>query len=524
MFSPKIHRYLFLFGLFSLAFGLMVGSVPTSVPQFILLGNWIIEGDYKRKLSLLKTNKLFWIITSIFFLHLVGMLYTQNISDGLTDLRIKVPLLFLPGLLFSSKPIDAKEFKILLYCFIAGSVVNTAWCLIYNYILHTNDVVRNASRFMSHIRLGLYINVAIACCFYFIINGIKAIYKVLFAIILVYFVFTLYALGLASGLVNMSFLAIFALIIFLFKQKLYIKIGSIVILLISTSYIIYFFISFLNSQLVVQKNESNTPRMYNAAGNLCLNSDISTQKENGNYVYMNIQTIELQKEWSRRFPDDSFTYGADSNNLQRYNVLIRYMASKGVFKDSAGMALLSDQDFKNIQNNVTNYKYPEWSFMQKRAYEFVWEYDEFVNGRGINGHSLTMRLYFWKAASVVIKNNFLFGVGTGDVQDELNKTYIETHSPLTKQWFKRPHNQFITITVSLGILGLLVFIFSFLYPVITLRKHLHILFWPYFLILCVSFILEDTLETQAGLSFYAFFYLMFIVLAYNSKTQQNPVD
>ncbi|MBL7921633.1 MAG: O-antigen ligase family protein [Bacteroidia bacterium] len=521
MFSPNIHRYLFLFGLFSLAFGLMVGSVPTSVPQFILLGNWIIEGDYKRKFNLLKTNKLFWIITSIFFLHLIGMLYTENINDGLTDLRIKLPLLFLPGLLFSSNPIDVKEFKILLYCFIAGSAVNTGWCLIYNYILHTNDVARNASRFMSHIRLGLYLNVAIASCFYFMLQHAKTVYKMLFGILLLYFIFSLYALGLASGFVNLSILSAFALISFLFKQKLYVKLGSIVILLGVICYMIYYFTSFLNSQLVVQKTETNSPRMYNAAGNICLNSEISTQKENGNYVYMNIQTIELQKEWSRRFPEDSFTY-TPPYNLQRYNVLIRYMASKGLYKDSAGISLLSNEDFKNIQNNITNYKYPEWGFMQKRIYEFVWEYDEFMNDRSVNGHSLTMRLYFWKAASVIIKNNLLFGVGTGDVQNQLNKTYVETHSPLSKDWFKRPHNQFITITVSLGMFGLLIFLFSFIYPVIKLKKQIHILFWPYFLILCISFILEDTLETQAGLSFYAFFYSIFIAQAYYLKKQQNP--
>lgn len=524
MFSPKIHRYLFLFGLFSLAFGLMVGSVPTSVPQFILLGNWIIEGDYKRKLNLLKTNKLFWIITSIFFLHLIGMLYTENLNDGLTDLRIKLPLLFLPGLLFSSKPIDAKEFKIILYCFIAGSVINTAWCLIYNYILHTNEIARNASRFMSHIRLGLYLNVAIVCCFYFIVQSGKKVYKGLFTVLLLYFIFTLYALGLASGLVNLSILFAFALVVFLLRQKLYVKIGAVTALLGIVFYTVHIFSSFLNSQLQDHQSERNKPHVRNTVGNIYLNSDISTQKENGNYVYMNIQTLELQREWNRRFPKDSFNYMPYPHNLQRYNILIRYMASKGLYKDSMGIAMLNEQDVKNIQNNITNYKYPDWSFMQKRIYEFVWEYDEFINERGVNGHSLTMRLYFWKAAAVIIKNNLLFGVGTGDVQNQLNKTYVETHSPLSKDWYKRPHNQFITITVSLGLLGLLVFLFSFIYPVIKLKKQIHILFWPYFLILCISFILEDTLETQAGLSFYAFFYSIFIAKAYYLKKQQNPGD
>ena len=199
------------------------------------------------------------------------------------------------------------------------------------------------------------------------------------------------------------------------------------------------------------------------------------------------------------------------------------MASKGLNKDSAGLTKLNADDFKNIQNNVTNYLYPTWSFLHKRIYEFVLEYDELVHERNINGHSLTMRLYFWKAATSVVKNNLLFGVGTGDVQTELNKTYMETDSPLSKEWYKRPHNQYLTITVALGLFGLIIFLISFLYPVIILKKHLHVLFWPYFLVLIVSFVLEDTLETQAGLSFYAFFFTLFISQAYFKK-QQNLVD
>lgn len=523
MFSEKVHRYLFLFGLFSLAFGIMLGTVPTSVPQFILLGNWIIEGGFKRKWQQLSTNKLFWIITSLFLLHLIGMTYTQDLDSGLTSIRILMPLMFLPMLLFSTKPINEKEFKLLLYCFLLGSLVSTIWCLIYNYILHSNDVVRNASRFMSHIRLGLYLNVAIGCCFYFIWTVVKNLYKFLFGILLLYFVFVLYALGLASGLVNLSILFFFGLIIFLFRQKMHIKIISLVIILVGAFYGYNFFNSIFNSQLNTLATENNIPQKRSVGGNTYLHYDSSTQKENGNYAYINIQPSELQREWKVRFPEDSFSYMPHLHNIQRYQVLLRYMASKGLNKDSAGLAKLSKEDLSNIQKNITNYKYPQWSFLHKRVYELMWEYDEFMNERNVNGHSLTMRLYFWKAATAVIKKNILFGVGTGDVQNELNKTYKETRSPLTEDWYKRPHNQFITITVALGIVGLMIFLFSFLYPVKNLKKYLHPLFWPYFLILVLSFVLEDTLETQAGLSFYAFFFTLFITQAF-FKRQQNPAD
>ena len=523
MFSVKIHRYLFLFGVCSLAFGMMMGTVPTSVPQFILLGNWLLEGDFKRKWEQLRSNKIFWMIISLFLIHLFGLLYTQDIGSGLNDVRIKLPLLFLPVLLFSSKPLDAKEFKLLLYCFLIGSFTNTVWCLIYNFILHTNDVARNASRFMSHIRLGLYLNVAIAVCFYFIWSSAKKPHKFLFSFLLVYFAFVLYALGLASGIVNLFIVCSFSLIVFLFKQKNKIKIISFAVIILVIFFALNYLNSIFSSQLISKATENNTPHKFSSTGNVYLNYESFSQKENGNYVFINIQPTELKKEWQVRFPADSFSYMPNPHNLQRYQILLRYMASKGLNKDSVGLTKLTTEDLKNIQNNVTNYLYPQWSFLHKRIYEFVWEYDEFVNERNINGHSLTMRLYFWKAATTLIKKNILFGVGTGDVQSELNKTYIETNSPLEKDWYKRPHNQFLTITVAIGFVGLLIFLFSFLYPVFNLKKHLHQLFWPYFLVLCISFILEDTLETQAGLSFYAFFYTLFISQAFFKK-QQNPVD
>jgi hypothetical protein len=521
MFSEKIHRYLFLFGICSLAFGIMMGTVPTSVPQFILLGNWLIEGDFKRKWSQLRSNKLVWMISSLFLIHAAGLLYTKDLSAGLNDVRIKLPLLFIPVLLFTSKPLNQKEFKFLLLCFLVGSFTNTLWCLIYNFVLHTNDVVRNASRFMSHIRLGLYLNVAIAGCFYFIFASTKNLYRFLFGTLLLYFVVVLYALGLASGILNLIIVCLVSLFIFLFKQKLYIKISSFVVITICTLLAFNFLNSIFKAQLTTRSTENNIPHKNGPTGNSYINYETITQKENGNYVFINMQPSELKKEWQMRFPQDSFSYMPNPHNLQRYQILLRYMASKGLNKDSLGFTKLNSEDFANIQNNVTNYLYPGWSFLHKRIYEFVCEYDEFVNARNINGHSLTMRLYFWKAATLLIKKNMLFGVGTGDVQSELNKTYIASNSPLDIDWYKRPHNQFLTVTVALGFFGLLIFLFSFLYPVIHLKKYLHVLFWPYFLVLCISFVLEDTLETQAGLSFYAFFYTVFISQAWFKK-QQNP--
>jgi O-antigen ligase len=521
LFSPQIHRYIFLFGVCGLAFGMMVGTVPTSVPQFILLGNWLLEMDFKSKWLQLKNNKIFWILSSVFLIHIVGLMHTENMSGGWDAIRTKLPIMFLPMVFLSSEQLSRKEFYGVIYCFLAGSVINTAWCYIYTFILHKNEVVRSASRFMSHIRLGLYLNVAIACCAYFVVIREDLIKRIFFGLLIIYFLMAMYSLGLVSGFANFFILSFLSLGYLIFKMNL--KIKLLLILSIFTGIFIAgnYILKIYTAQTSVNPTEVNSRLEKAVSGRKYYHFDSTTQKENGNIVHINIQLEELKTEWSRRSPVDSFAFNNEYNR-ERFQVLIRYLASKGLKKDSVGVWSLSKNDIKNIHNNITNYEMPEWSYFHKRIYEWVNEYDEFKNNRTVNGHSLIMRLYFWKAAIHVIKNNVLFGIGSGDVQKQLNKTYRETNTPLSEEWFKRPHNQFLTIGVALGIFGMIIFILSLVLPIIFLRKYLHVLYWPFILLAIISFLIEDTLETQAGLTFYAFFNAMFISLAYYRKN--NAVE
>jgi hypothetical protein len=516
LFSEKIHRYIFLFGILGLGFGMMLGAVPTSVPQLVLAGNWLAEGNFKWKWERLKSNKLFWVISALFIIHILGLLYTHNLEDGLMDIKTKIPLFFLPFLFFTAKPLSKKEFQGALYCFIAGCVGNTVWCLLYSFVLHQNEVVRNASRFMSHIRLGLYLNVAITACVYFVVKKEGVIKKVAFGLLAVYFISVLIILGLASGSVNFIILFLLALGVIIYRQKLVIKIAALVVLVTFITLVTNYVIEIRNAQLVVNPTANNELQTYSPSGRTYLHFEKKGQKENGNYVQINIQPDELQGEWKKRTPVDSFNYSSQHNAV-RYEVLIRYLSSKGLNKDSFGIAQLTDKDVENIKKGVANYQHPNRSFLHKRIYELVNEYDEFVNKRKINGHSLTMRLYFWKAALHLIQQNVMLGVGTGDVMDELNNIYEKINSPLTDEWRLRPHNQFLTITVAFGVIGLIVFLIGIIYPVVYLKNDLPKLFWPFFIIAILSFFMEDTLETQAGCNFYAYFMALFVSVAWYKK-------
>src|SRR5688572_15353587 len=149
MFSYRVHRYIFLIGVLALALGMMIGTVPTSVPEITLFCNWLLEMGFRRKWQLLKKNFLFWTLSAAYLIHVAGVFYSQDLDAGLHDIRTKMPLMFLPLLFLSSPPLTAREIKWTLYCFIAGAFFNTAWCLVYSFVLHNNEVVRNASRFMS---------------------------------------------------------------------------------------------------------------------------------------------------------------------------------------------------------------------------------------------------------------------------------------------------------------------------------------------------------------------------------------
>lgn len=523
MLSEKTHRLIYLFGLCALLFGMMVGTVPTSVPQLILLGNWLLELDFQRKWRQLRGSRLFWVLVSVFFVHVFGLLYTSDWQKGWDDVRTKLPLLFLPVLLFTNKPLVLREFHLLLYCFMAGCVVNTAWCLVYSFVLHKNEVGRNASRFMSHIRLGLYLNMAIACCVYFTGWTEKAWQRAVYVLLGVYYLFSLYALGLISGLVNFLVLCFFAVLVVLLLQRPLVKLVALLLLLCGVYFVFSYIGDVKTQQLAVRQTPANQTLSTTASGRYYTHFHEAGPLENGHFILRNIQTEELQREWKRLFPADSFSFPPDTHNLLRYEVLIRYLAGKGLTKDSAGVAALGPQDHRNIQKNIPNHLYPSWNFLHKRIYELVCEYDDFLNHRNVNGQSLTMRLYFWQAAAHVVVKHPLFGVGTGDVQAGLDAAYATTGSPLNATWRKRPHNQFITITVALGLVGLAVFLAHLAYPVLRFRHYLHFLFWPFFLLALVSFCLEDTLETQAGLSFYAVFNSLLLAMAWFRQEQATNV-
>ncbi len=119
--------------------------------------------------------------------------------------------------------------------------------------------------------------------------------------------------------------------------------------------------------------------------------------------------------------------------------------------------------------------------------------------------SSVARILVWKSTIDIIQNNFLFGVGTGDVKDQLLKKYEEENIDLAKSLKLNAHNQYLQTFVSIGVIGFWVLALYILLPMINAMKNRNLLYFLFLAIIGFNFLFESMLERQAGVAFYAFF-------------------
>ncbi|MBS1637681.1 MAG: O-antigen ligase family protein [Bacteroidetes bacterium] len=491
---------------------MLFGTVPTSIPELILFGNWLLEGRFREKWQLLKNNRIFWALSLLFILHAVGMLYTSNAAQGIKDLRNKLPLEALPLVFFSTKAISAEEFRLLFGFFLLSVFVSSVCCFIV-YLGYTKKVihdVRDASVFMSHIRFSLFIAFAIMCAAYFFTKESKQI-KWILGLLIAWLLFYLYKLEMATGFVCLCITVCVLVLVYSYRHaNRFVSLGillSLAAVLVFAGTMLYRSSSYFTSNPASPANRL-LKRTYN--GNPYLQDTLFGLAENGNLITININDNELRKDWNTR-SRISYDSCDSKKNVLRYTIL-RYLASKGFTRDSVGLSHLTNNDIHNIELGVTNYKYPITSGIEARWRELVWEYNNQKRGKNPSGHTFAMRIEFWRTALYIVGKHPLIGVGTGDVQDAFNAAYVETGTALDANWRLRNHNQYLAIAVAFGLTGLLLFLFYLTYPAFVLRKYVHVLYWPFFIISLLSFVTEDTLETQSGVTFFIFFNAFFLWL------------
>lgn len=115
------------------------------------------------------------------------------------------------------------------------------------------------------------------------------------------------------------------------------------------------------------------------------------------------------------------------------------------------------------------------------------------------------RRLVWRAAGALISEQPWFGVGTGDVKDEMLRAYAERGyvDPLTKKL--NAHDQYLNTAVALGLAGAAILIFMIVVPLVFAFRRKDKLLIYFLLLNSLNWLVESMLEVQAGVMFFAFF-------------------
>jgi hypothetical protein len=260
---------------------------------------------------------------------------------------------------------------------------------------------------------------------------------------------------------------------------------------------------------------------YSAGGEYYHHDTLNRQTINGYPIWIYLAEKELEQAWNRRSEIAYDSIDREGNQLR--DILIRYLTSRGLRKDAEGLSYLSDEEVDMIEEGTANRLCSQVNVIKARICEILWEYENYKWTGNPSGHSVLMRWEYWKTGWRIAKHNPVLGIGSGDIQDAFQQEYDRIQSPLSPEWRLRSHNQYLSIWIAFGIPGLMLFLFALFYPAKRCRAVFPLLFYAFFIIVCLSMITEDTLETQAGATFVAFFFA-FLLWGSRENTEGNATQ
>jgi len=464
-----------------------------------------------QKLALFFRNKPALVISSLLVLHVIGLFYTTDFEYALKDLRTKLPVLVLPLFLATGPKLNTKTFYAILIFFVAA----VAGGSIYRLILYLDTPVadsRDVEVHTSHIRYSLNAVFAVFILLFFVFKntsftaGARGLALITAAWLITFMVFMNHTTGiLLLAIIGFIMLFIYGLKIRKPILKTAILSGTALAVILPCVYIYSIADQYLNTP----KADFTTLEKYTPAGNSYYHDTLNFKSKNGTWIGLYICDKELRQAWAQRskLPID----GLDKNKQITRSTLITYLASKGLRKDAEGIKRLSDEDIRNIENGINRFDYKKSPMLRSQVEDFIAGYQHYTQNHDPNAGSMIQRFEYWRTSLLLIRQHPFFGVGTGDLPLAFEQQYKRMNSNLAPQFRLRSHNQYLSITVGLGIFGLLWFLFVMVYPGIKTRyfnNYFYVIFW---LILMISMFTEDTIESQEGVTFYALFTAIMIL-------------
>lgn len=496
-------------------------NVGMSIAGLWLMGVWLVDlildavdGDPGKKFRRLAQSKVALALIALFVLHLIGLAWTEDFGYAFKDIRVKLPLFFLPLVLGSLPQVSRLWLQRFLDIFVLAVVVSTFtsmwvyWGWVDREYGDVREITHAFIARISHIRLSLLVALALALSAFSVWRRRKA--WPLFVVAACWLLYFLWTIESVTGMgLTMVLLGFFMLrLVWTQASKLVRQLALAGLLVIWAGSLVYV-ASVVRDYFDVEALQPEDLDTFSPNGERYFHDLSNSQIENGQYVWVHIAHAELKSTWSARSEVDFD--GSDARGQELKATLIRYLTSKGLRKDAGGVQALNEEDIRCVEQGVASIAELKAGGLRARIRKILLEYDIYRNGGNPGGNSVTQRVEFWKAAGTIVAENPLVGVGTGDVPNAFNQQYASMDSRLAEKHRLRAHNQYLTMAVAFGLPGLVLFLVFLFLPARLARCWKRPEYLAFALVVLLSFLSEDTLETQAGATFFAFFQCLFLV-------------
>lgn len=137
----------------------------------------------------------------------------------------------------------------------------------------------------------------------------------------------------------------------------------------------------------------------------------------------------------------------------------------------------------------------------------LWSLEQIEQGERLADLSDSYRVATIQAGMHLGNQHPILGTGWGDIKDE-TATYLQSKYPELLQAIYMPQSEYVLFYGASGLLGLLIFIFVTLQPLFYNNAWQNLFIGAFHIIMILSFIVEQTLETQLGVAIYTIFSVM----------------
>ncbi len=511
-----------------LACSIPLSEFGMSVSQILLLLVWIfydrpkesigagfinsVAVNVQKRFALFIKNPAAVVLVSAYLLHIAGLLYSSDMAYALKDLRIKLPLVILPMVLSSMPRLSERKTNTLLLFFVAAVFAGSLFSF-FAFMKRSFTDIREISLFISPVRFSLTMVLSVVILLVLMIRyrSLSWYVYLLGITFTAWFFYMITLLESATGFFGLMLLLTiltFRSIFFIRKRWLRWALFLAAVLIPLSTFI--FVASTARNVSFRAKIDLDNLDAFTARGYPYRHDTIHFGVEDGKYIGLYFAEAELADAWNRRSSYDF--YGKDDAGQLIMYTIIRYMTSKDLRKDADGVAALSEQDLRNIERGIANAGYLKPGLHTRISKAFM-GYQNLKFFGDPNRSSDFQRLEYFRASWHIFKSNWLIGVGTGDVVSAFKQAYEELDSPLQQKFRWRSHNQFLSVAVAFGFVGLIWFLFTLFYPPIRQRQFTNLIYLLFFVLMLMSMLTEDTLESQPGVTLFAFFNTFFLFTA-----------